>query len=296
MARVHWEMLAAPARGDGRPKLARRHHTSGSADPHPVQHHSPLPPRPSAWRLRALVIGDPEMRGRGSTCEAPAARPSASPVFSRFAGWMLRSRIGAAGGARDSALSDVRRRTGSTCWPCCSRAVSTSCRYAGHATRSGRPSSRGIALRYRALTEARSATWSTCLRSSSRTHVCPPGPRRRWLVAPPSERRRRAGLPASLADVSSGSACARLRRDGLGGEAARRRAVRRGFLRDTPARSRADGASPSARPSGRPAPDSGTAGQPRTLWAAYQHYGDPTIHAGVTGRRATDVSTSGSGS
>ena len=25
------------------------------------------------------------------------------------------------------------------------------------------------------------------------------------------------------------------------------------------------------------------------LWAAYQHYGDPTIHAGITGRRAADV-------
>ena len=107
MARVHWEMLAAAPRDDGRQvplavsaPLARQIRTQYSP--------APLPPRHPRARLRALVIGDPGDPGKGQ--DLPGARREALRVVEllRERNVEVEARIGAPGVPREGALGDIR--------------------------------------------------------------------------------------------------------------------------------------------------------------------------------------------
>jgi pimeloyl-ACP methyl ester carboxylesterase len=107
MAQVHWEMLAnlGSERGPQRPlavdlPLARQMRTQYSP--------SPLPPRPPRDRLRALVIGDPGDPAKGE--DLPGARREALHVAGllRERGVTVEARIGAPSVPREGELLGVK--------------------------------------------------------------------------------------------------------------------------------------------------------------------------------------------
>jgi pimeloyl-ACP methyl ester carboxylesterase len=107
MARVHWEMLAGDLRDDGRPRplavaepFARQIRTPYSPPP--------LPPRRPRDQLRALVIGDPGDPARRH--DLPGARREALRVLELLEerGVKVEARIGAPGIPRSGPLGRVK--------------------------------------------------------------------------------------------------------------------------------------------------------------------------------------------
>ena len=107
LARVHWEMLArvGSAGGPQTPlsvsaPLARQLRTQYSP--------SPLPPRPPRDRLRALVIGDPGDPAKGE--DLPGAQREALTVAALLTerGVTVETRVGAPSVPREGPLQDVR--------------------------------------------------------------------------------------------------------------------------------------------------------------------------------------------
>ena len=107
LARVHWEMLARVG-SDGGPQvplsvsapLARQIRTQYSP--------SPLPPRPPRDRLRALVVGDPGDPAKGE--DLPGAQREALQVAAllRERGVTVEARVGAPSVPREGPLREVR--------------------------------------------------------------------------------------------------------------------------------------------------------------------------------------------
>jgi pimeloyl-ACP methyl ester carboxylesterase len=107
MAQVHWEMLAGQPRDGGPQKplsverpLARQIRTQYSP--------SPLPPRPPRDSLRALVIGDPGDPAKGE--DLPGARREALHVADLLTkrGVTVEKRIGAPSVPREGELAGIR--------------------------------------------------------------------------------------------------------------------------------------------------------------------------------------------
>ena len=290
MARVHWEMLAAPARGDGRQKplavttpLARQIRTQYSP--------SPLPPRRPREKLRALVIGDPGDPGRGE--DLPGARREALSVAGilKERGVDVEVRIGAASGARDSALSDVRPADRLDVLALLLEGGFDILHYAGHGDFDPDDPRRAGWLFATGLLTGGEIGRMEHVPSIVVANACLSARTSQALAGQPrgANGAGEAGLLPSLADEFFRLGV----RDYVGtawevndlgaelfaeafyetllplaggrgesfGEAVRKARARLWNRRD----------------------DFGA------LWAAYQHYGDPTIHAGITGRRAADV-------
>ena len=289
LARVHWEMLARVG-SDGGPQvplsvsapLARQIRTQYSP--------SPLPPRPPRDSLRALVVGDPGDPAKGE--DLPGAQLEALRVAELLTerGVTVEARIGAPSVPREGRLQGVRPADRLEVLGLLLDGGFDLLHYSGHGDFDpDDPRSAGWLFESGLLTSGEIGRMER-VPSIVVANACLSANTSQALAGPPSaeEVRSEAGLLPSLADeffrlgVRDYVGTAWEVND-IGAEL-----FAETFYEQLLPKAGGDGSS-----FGEAIQEARRALWDRrdafgALWAAYQHYGDPTVHAGVTAEPSSD--------
>lgn len=283
LARVHWEMLARVG-SDGGPQvplsvsapLARQIRTQYSP--------SPLPPRPPRDRLRALVIGDPGDPAKGE--DLPGAQREALRVAELLTerGVTVETRVGAPSVPREGPLRDVRPADRLEVLGLLLDGGFDLLHYSGHGDFDpDDPRTAGWLFESGLLTSGEIGRMEQ-VPSIVVANACLSANTSQALAGPPApdDSRSEAGLLPSLADEFF-----RLGVRDYVGTAWEVNDVGAELFAETfyealLPQAGGDGSSFGEAVQGARAALWERRDDFGALWAAYQHYGDPTVHAGVT--------------